>query len=403
MQRFINTIRGNGDNHLILLEGNGFGNDYNYMEKRTFSNTANLVYNSHRYSGSGYEIDNNPNSVDGNQPNSLRLIGNLTRFRSDNNVPIWVGETGENSAQWMADAASGLNQVGIGYCHWTYKRFENSANAALFRINSPYLVDGAGNMGAVLQNIKFANCVVNSSTLNAVAPNPGGAVRNTRAPIGQLITLRAVSNGKYVSGENGTQAMTCTRATAGAWEQFAVVDAGNGKVYLRSQGKYVSSENGTQALNANRTSPGWWEAFDWIVNADGTISLGGYNGRYVSSENGQQALTCNRLTISGWEAFGYAVVGTARTATALATSASAAPAGTYYPNPVRDHLTYAVPQALGAHTLTVADATGRVVLRHAYGPIGPENTLDTSSLASGLYLVRLAGEGVAQSFKIVKE
>jgi aryl-phospho-beta-D-glucosidase BglC (GH1 family) len=403
MQRFINTIRSNGDNHLILLEGNGFGNDYNYMEKRTFSNTANLVYNSHRYSGSGYEIDNNPNSVDGNQPNSLRLIGNLTRFRSDNNVPIWVGETGENSAQWMSDAAKGLNQVGIGYCHWTYKRFENSANAALFRINSPYLVDGAGNMGAVLQNIKFANCVVNSSTLNAVAPNPGGAVRNTRAPIGQLITLRAVSNGKYVSGENGTQAMTCTRATAGAWEQFAVVDAGNGKVYLRSQGKYVSSENGTQALNANRTSPGWWEAFDWIVNADGTISLGGYNGRYVSSENGQQALTCNRLTISGWEAFGYAVVGTARTATALATSASAAPAGTYYPNPVRDHLTYAVPQGLGAHTLTVADATGRVVLRRAYGSTGPENTLDTSSLASGLYLVRLAGEGVAQSFKIVKE
>ncbi|NML67527.1 cellulase family glycosylhydrolase [Hymenobacter sp. RP-2-7] len=404
LQRFINTIRGNGDNHLILLEGNGFGNDYNYMEKRTFSNTANLVYNSHRYSGSGYEIDNNPNSVDGNQPNSLRLIGNLTRFRSDNNVPIWVGETGENSAQWMSDAAKGLNQVGIGYCHWTYKRFENNSNAALFHINSPYVVDGAGNIPAALQNIKFANCVVNTSTLNAVAPNPGGAVRNTRAPIGQVITLKAVINGKYVSGENGAQAMTCTRATAGTWEQFAVVDAGNGKVYLRSQNQYVSSENGTQAMNANRTSPGWWEAFDWIVNADGTISLGGYNGRYVSSENGQQAITCNRMTISGWEAFSYTVVGTARTANVLATSsASADPAGAYYPNPVLDHLTYAVPAGLGAHTLTLSDATGRTVLSRAYGRTGPENTLDASGLASGLYLVRLAGEGFAQSFKFTKE
>lgn len=406
LQRFINTIRANGDNHLILLEGNGFGNDFNWMEKRTFSNTANLVYNSHRYSGSGYEIDNNPNSVDGNNPNSLRLIGNLTRFRSDNNVPIWVGETGENSAQWMADAANGLGQVGIGYCHWTLKRFENNSNAALFHIPSPYVVDGAGNIPAALQNIRLANNVSNSSTLNAVAPNPGGTVRNTRAPIGSTITLRAVSNNQYVSGENGTQAMTCTRATAGAWEQFAVLDAGNGKVYLRSQGKYVSSENGTQAITCNRTSAGWWEAFDWIVNADGTVSLGGYNGRYISSENGQQALTCNRMTISGWEAFRVTVVSnsTARVAGTQTTASADAPTEqAFYPNPVRDHLTYTLPRGTQAHTLVVTDALGRTVLSRHYGSTGAENTLDASTLGSGLYLVRLGGEGFAQSFKFTKE
>jgi endoglucanase len=400
MQRLINTIRANGDNHLILLEGNGFGNDFNYMEKRTFTNTANLVYNSHRYSGSGYEIDNNPGSVDGNSPNSLRLIGNLTRFRTDNNVPIWVGETGENSAQWMADAANGLNSVGIGYCHWTLKRFDSGSNAALFHINPPYLLDGVGNIPAVLQNIKFANCVSNSSTLNAVAPNPGGAVRNTRAPIGSVITLRAVSNNAYLSGENGTQAVTCTRTTAGAWEQFAVIDAGNGKVALRSQGKFVSSENGTQAITANRASFGWWESFDWIVNADGTISLGGYNGRYISSENGTQAATCNRMTISGWEAFRYTVVGTARLASTPATSATDL---TAYPNPVVGLLTYSLPTGTKAHTLTIADATGRTVLTRTYGDTGVQNVFDASGLATGLYVVRLTGADFAQSFKVTKE
>lgn len=30
------------------------------------------------------------------------------------------------------------------------------------------------------------------------------------------------NNGKFVSSENGTQAMTCNRATAGAWEAFGV-------------------------------------------------------------------------------------------------------------------------------------------------------------------------------------
>jgi glucosylceramidase len=122
------------------------------------------------------------------------------------------------------------------------------------------------------------------------------------APIGQTITLKGFNN-KYVSGENGTQAMTCTRATAGTWEQFLVVDAGNGKVSLQSMGKYVSSENGTQAITCNRATHSDWEAFVWSVNADGTITLRGNNNDYVSSENGTQAMTCTRTTASGWESF----------------------------------------------------------------------------------------------------
>lgn len=123
-------------------------------------------------------------------------------------------------------------------------------------------------------------------------------------PYGQTITLKGF-NGKYVSSENGTQPMTCTRDVAQAWEQFTVVDAGGGKVALQSMGKYVSSENGTQPITCNRTTIGDWEKFDWIVNADGTIALRGNNGRYVSSENGTQAMTCNRTSIGGWEAFHY--------------------------------------------------------------------------------------------------
>ena len=124
------------------------------------------------------------------------------------------------------------------------------------------------------------------------------------APVGSTISLKGFNNA-YVSGENGTQAMTCNRATAQGWEQFTVEDAGAGKVALKSQGKYVSSENGVNPITCNRTSVGDWEKFDWIVNTDGSISLRGNNGRYVSCENGTQAMTCNRTTISGWEAFTY--------------------------------------------------------------------------------------------------
>ncbi|AYL99570.1 glycosyl hydrolase family protein [Mucilaginibacter celer] len=127
--------------------------------------------------------------------------------------------------------------------------------------------------------------------------NPGNP------PIGQTITLKGF-NGKYVSGENGTQAMTCTRATAQAWEQFTIVDAGGGKVALQSMGKYVSSENGTQAITCNRTTIGDWEKFDWVATADGKVTFRGNNGKFISSENGTQAMTCTRATASGWEAFG---------------------------------------------------------------------------------------------------
>jgi len=122
-------------------------------------------------------------------------------------------------------------------------------------------------------------------------------------PVGQVITIRG-NNNLYVSGENGTTAMTCQRTAPQTWEQFSVWNAGTGKVNLRSMGKYVSSENGTQAITCNRTTPSDWEKFDWIVTTDGKITLRGNNGKFISSENGTQAMTCNRATASGWEAFG---------------------------------------------------------------------------------------------------
>jgi glucosylceramidase len=139
---------------------------------------------------------------------------------------------------------------------------------------------------------------------------PGGAAATfkwagsttSNVPIGQNITLKGFNN-LYVSGENGTLPMNCNRASASGWETFTVVDAGAGKIALRSMDKYVSSENGTQAITCSRTTIGDWEKFDWVVNADGKISLRGNNGLYVSSENGTQAMTCTRTSISGWEAF----------------------------------------------------------------------------------------------------
>jgi endoglucanase len=402
LQRLINTVRATGDNHLLLLEGNGYGNNFDYMEKRTFTNQANLVYNTHRYDGTGYPLTNDVNAK-GGSANQLGLIGNMTSFRTDNNVPIWVGETGENTPTWMAEAARNLNSVGIGWCHWTFKRFEDGPNAAFMHIVPPYMVDNPpSNLAAVLEHIKFANCVPNDATITAVAPNPTGTPPPP-PPIASIITLKG-NNGLYVSSEKGVLPMNCNRATVGPWELFAVLDAGNGKVALRSLGLYVSSENGTQPITCNRTTISDTEAFDWIATPSNNVSLLGSNGRYVSSESGTGPMTCTSIGITAAESFNYTVVGNIYApGSPLATTPGASTPAFAYPNPVTALLTYALPSGTNAHTLTVADATGRTVLTRTYGNTGLQNTFDTSGLAGGLYVVRLTGANFTQSFKVTKE
>jgi len=130
-----------------------------------------------------------------------------------------------------------------------------------------------------------------------------GGTLSTGAPVGTVITLKGFNN-EYVSGENGTTAMTCTRTSPSTWEQFTVVNAGYGKVALRSMSKYVSSEDGENPITCNRTSYGSWEMFDWITTSDGKVTLRGSNDDFISSEDGQQSMTCTRPVASGWESFG---------------------------------------------------------------------------------------------------
>ncbi|NML66334.1 glycoside hydrolase family 5 protein [Hymenobacter sp. RP-2-7] len=170
LERLINTVRAQGDEHLLLLEGNGFGNNYNELLPSSFTHHQNLVYNSHRYSIlPKYPLSNAPDASNPDA-NQLGAIGNLVAFRQAQQVPVWVGETGENSPEWMGEAARNLNAAGIGWCNWTYKRFSDQPIASLLRIKPPYLVDvkSAADLPVILEDIKFKNCVPNEGVVKAL-------------------------------------------------------------------------------------------------------------------------------------------------------------------------------------------------------------------------------------------
>ncbi|MDQ2772054.1 MAG: RICIN domain-containing protein [Bacteroidota bacterium] len=426
LQRLINTVRGQGDNHLLLLEGNGFGNDFNYMEKRTFTNAANLVYNSHRYSGTGYELDNGVNSTGGG-PNTLRFIGTMKQFRIDNDVPIWVGETGENTDAWMHEAAQALNSVGIGWCHWTYKRFENGNNPALLHINSPFIVDGPGGLNQVLSNILFANCVPNSA-VGAVAPNqngivnyPGGGSYNGASgyngpALGRIYEISAKSSGKALeisanSQVNGGRAQQWTWVGA-ASQKWRLYDVGNGYVRIVN----LNSNKSLDVAGPSTADGALTHQWDWLTtssqywqpipNGDGTYRLiNQYSGKALDVQGNSTAdgAAAQQWTYGGGDnqRWYFSDQGAGRTALASSTAQTAAVG--FYPNPVTDVLTYQLPAGTTAHHVTVLDAAGRLVLTHTVEATGDQHTLDVSALKSGLYFVRLAGSGFHSEFKISKQ
>jgi hypothetical protein len=143
--------------------------------------------------------------------------------------------------------------------------------------------------------------------------------------------------------------------------------------------------------------------FDWIVNADGTISLRGNNGNYVSSENGEEPMTCTRATPGGWERFNYATVTGARISTQQAIALAApATAKAPYPNPFTGQLFYTLPEKYNSHTVKVYDLSGRIMMNHSVKGTQGTYSLDGSKLSKGIYILDISSGDYHQRVKVQK-
>ena len=214
------------------------------------------------------------------------------------NVTIRVrSNTGSNTdgnIQYIVNGTTVLDKK-IRWTTNTAKRLINALSFHSFRGGSQSYWQ-SGSVGYIYyDNVKWG-------PIGSTGSSGGGSTGVSQAPVGQVITLKG-SNNLFVSGENGEDPMWCDRPVADAWEQFTVVDAGNGKVALQSMGKYLSSENGEKPITCNRTSIGDWERFDWVPASGGGFALRGNNGMYISSEDGTKAMTCTRASIDDWETF----------------------------------------------------------------------------------------------------
>jgi len=103
MVNITSAIREVDKNHIIIIEGNGWGNNYNGIFPLWDDNT---VISFHKYWNY----------------NTQEQIQHFLKMRETNNAPIWLGESGENSNVWFQEAISLMEENNIGWCWWPLKK-----------------------------------------------------------------------------------------------------------------------------------------------------------------------------------------------------------------------------------------------------------------------------------------
>lgn len=158
------AIRQVDKKHIIFLEGNGWGNNYNGLTPIWDNNMA---FSFHKY-------------WNYNNDETIQFALNL---REKYNMPIWLGETGENSNVWFTELIQLLDKHNIGYAFWPMKKIDNTAGIANVKITPEYkkLLDYWKNGGEkpskefakkalmkIADNYKFSNVEIKNDVIDAM-------------------------------------------------------------------------------------------------------------------------------------------------------------------------------------------------------------------------------------------
>ena len=171
-RRIVGAIREVDLNHIVFLGGARWDTNFKVFAAPFDKKVA---YTFHKY------------WMDVNQS----AIQEYVDFSNKHHVPVWMGESGENTDAWIASFRSLLESNNIGWCFWPYKKLD--ATSCLVSINRP--IDWDAIVGFAdhprttfeevrknrppkekiqkalreyLYGIKFQNCRINQGYLDAL-------------------------------------------------------------------------------------------------------------------------------------------------------------------------------------------------------------------------------------------
>ena len=118
-KRIVKEIREVDKQHTIFLNGSIWSSNFDVFEELLDDN---VVYEFHKY-----WVDVNNDAI---QP--------YIDFRDKHQVPIYVGETGENTDEWVKDFRVLLDKNQISWCYWPYKKMNNTRGIMNFEEPESY-------------------------------------------------------------------------------------------------------------------------------------------------------------------------------------------------------------------------------------------------------------------------
>jgi len=102
-ERLTRTIRRVDGRHLVVVEGNTWASDFSIFSAPWDDG---LVFSFHKYWNATDEASIRP----------------YLAYSEQWSVPLWLGETGENSNQWYRETLGLVGKHEIGWCFWPWKK-----------------------------------------------------------------------------------------------------------------------------------------------------------------------------------------------------------------------------------------------------------------------------------------
>lgn len=152
----ITEIRKVDTNHTIFLNGSIWASQFGLFDSLIYPNT---VYEFHKY-----WVDVHKGEIQA-----------YLDFRDKYNVPIYVGETGENKDEWIYDFRILLEENDVNWAYWPYKKMNNTAGIMNFKepeeykLITKYAESDRGSYAKVRENIPDRNTA--QQALNAFIEN----------------------------------------------------------------------------------------------------------------------------------------------------------------------------------------------------------------------------------------
>lgn len=178
LKRTTEAIRRYDPHHIVIFPGAQWNTRFEGVYT-DYEADPNLIYSCHIYQC---------------PPTTASLAG-FVRFRDASGRPMYMGETGENTAQWVESFRKALDEVGIGWTFWTYKRLDTTrsfvgiprpadwqtlvdftaadrSTYAAIRENRPDMAVVRRALEEYLENCRFENCVRNPGYVSALGFRP---------------------------------------------------------------------------------------------------------------------------------------------------------------------------------------------------------------------------------------